>query len=76
LFHFDSLYPFKESQASYGGILLDEVDKERLCLKKYPYIYAIGEMLDVNLKCGGYNMGMSLVEGFEVGRRLARHGSK
>jgi predicted flavoprotein YhiN len=69
-FHFQELYPFRESQASYGGILLSEIDEKSLTLRKYPNISCIGEMLDVNLKCGGYNMGMSLVEGYRIGRRL------
>lgn len=69
-FTFESLYPFKESQASYGGILLSELNRKTLSLSKYDHIYTIGEMLDVNLCCGGYNMGAALIEGYRVGKNL------
>ncbi len=69
-FTFQSLYPFKESQASYGGIRLDEINHETLALRKYPHIFAIGEMLDVNLICGGYNIGTCMVEGYRIGKEL------
>lgn len=72
-FTFHSLYPFKESQASYGGIRLDEINKETLSLKKYPHIYAIGEMLDADLICGGYNIGTCMVEGYRIGKELTQH---
>ncbi len=74
IFHYREMYPFRESQASYGGILLSEMDKSTLTLKKHKNIYCIGEMLDANLKCGGYNMGFSFVEGYRVGWRLMNHG--
>ena len=64
------MYSFKESQASYGGILLDEVDMKTLSLIKHPHIYTLGEMLNVNLICGGYNMGISFIQGYRVGKHL------
>ncbi len=69
-FTFQETYSFKESQASYGGILLEEVDMKTLSLQKNANIYAIGEMLNVNLICGGYNMGISFIQGFRVGKHL------
>lgn len=69
-FTFSSLYPFKESQASYGGIELSEIDKKTLHLIKDEHIYVIGEMCDVNLPCGGYNMGVALLSGFRVGQEI------
>ena len=69
-FTFDSCYDFKESQASYGGICLSEINKEDFSLTKHSHIYTIGEMIDVNLPCGGYNIGTALIEGLRVGNRL------
>lgn len=66
IFSFSELYSFKESQASYGGISLDEIDLGRLCLKKYPDIYAIGEVIDLNFSCGGFNIGYNMIEGYKV----------
>ncbi len=71
LFTFSSLYPFKQSQISYGGIRLSEVDLSTMQSRKYPHIYLAGEMLDQNFICGGYNMGLSFIEGYKIGRRLA-----
>lgn len=69
-FTFSSLYPFRESQASYGGIELFEIDEKTLHLIKDEHIYVIGEMCDVNLPCGGYNMGVALLSGFRVGKEI------
>ena len=66
LYSFSELYSFKESQASYGGILLDEIDLNKLCLKKYPDIYTIGEVIDLNFSCGGFNIGYNMIEGYKV----------
>lgn len=69
-FTFSSLYPFKQSQISYGGIRLSEVDLTTMQSRKFPHIYLAGEMLDQNFICGGYNMGLSFIEGYKIGRRL------
>lgn len=71
-FTFAELYPFSQSQISYGGILLSEINKEDFSLKDHPDIHIIGEMLDQNFICGGYNMGTALIEGYILGRRLAK----
>ncbi len=70
-FTFDSLYPFSESQISYGGIRLDALNPMTMEVEEYPHLYLAGEMLDQNFPCGGYNMGMALIEGFRIGRRLS-----
>ena len=69
-FTFASLYSFKESQISYGGIRLSEIDMNTMEAKNHPPIYLAGEMLDQNFRCGGYNMGLAFVEGYKAGRRL------
>lgn len=70
VFTFESLYPFKDSQISYGGILLEEIDEKTYQLRKHPHIYVLGEMLDINLPCGGYNIGTCFLEGYKVGTHL------
>lgn len=70
LFTFKDFYPFEESQISYGGILLSERDPNTLALKKYPNIFPIGEVMDNNFPCGGFNMGNALIEGLKVGKEL------
>lgn len=68
-FTFSSLYPFKDSQVSYGGISLNEIDLNTFELKKYKNIYAIGEILSPTFICGGYNMGLSFIEGYKFAMR-------
>jgi predicted flavoprotein YhiN len=48
------LYPLENAQVSKGGISLDEIKHFRL--KKYKHIYALGEMLDIDGRCGGFNL--------------------
>ena len=70
-FHFMDFYPFKESQVSFGGVLLSQLDLEDFSFKKKKNIHFIGEILDDNYICGGYNMGHALLEGYVLGKKLS-----
>lgn len=54
-FDVTSIYPLEDSQVCSGGVDLGEVN-QNLELKKYPNVYAGGELLDIDGVCGGYNM--------------------
>jgi uncharacterized flavoprotein (TIGR03862 family) len=63
----DSLRPVEEAISTIGGIDLKEVNDD-LSLKKYPWIYVIGEMLDWDAPTGGF-----LLQGcFSMGHYTAR----
>lgn len=63
----DSLRPVEEAISTVGGIDLDEVT-ETFSLKKYPWIYVLGEMLDWDAPTGGF-----LLQGcFSTGNYAAR----
>jgi len=49
----DSLRPVAEAISTIGGIDLEEVNDD-FSLKKYPWIFTIGEMLDWDAPTGGY----------------------
>jgi len=49
----DSLRPIEEAISSVGGVRLEEVTNA-FSLKKYPWIYVIGEMLDWDAPTGGF----------------------
>ncbi len=66
-FTFDKLYPFNQSQISYGGILLDQINPDDMTLKQDKDVVIIGEVLDQAFPCGGYNIGMALIEGYKAG---------
>lgn len=63
----DSLRPVEEAISTIGGISLEEVNDD-FSLKKYPWIYTIGEMLDWDAPTGGF-----LLQGcFSMGNYAAK----
>ena len=66
-FTFESLYPFSESQVSFGGINPSEIDFSNMCLIRYPDIQVLGEMIDLSFPCGGYHIGSAFLEGYLSG---------
>lgn len=60
---------FSSSQVCSGGVPLTEVNSS-LESKKVEHLYFIGEVLDVDGDCGGYNLGFSFMTGMIVGRVL------
>lgn len=45
-----------EETVTAGGIDLSEINPKTMGFKKYPNIYAIGESLDIDGFCGGFNL--------------------
>ena len=63
----NSLRPVEEAISTIGGIDLKEVNDD-FSLKKYPWIYTIGEMLDWDAPTGGF-----LLQGcFSMGHYAAK----
>lgn len=60
---------FNNSQVSSGGLSLDEVN-ENFEVKKIPGLYVIGEVLDVDGLCGGYNITFSSLSAIKAGESL------
>ena len=54
-FTFDKSYGFDFSQVSVGGVQISEVD-ESLMSKHEKNVFIIGELLDIDGPCGGYNL--------------------
>ena len=54
-FTFDKSYGFDFSQVSVGGIEASEVD-ENLMSKREKNVFIIGELLNIDGPCGGYNL--------------------
>ena len=54
-FTFDKSYGFDFSQVSVGGIDVSEVD-EKLMSKHEKNVFIIGELLNIDGPCGGYNL--------------------
>lgn len=58
---------YEDSQVTTGGIDLSETDPDSFELKKIKGAYAAGELLDLDGKCGGYNITFALESGFIAG---------
>lgn len=55
-FKISGLAGFKEAMATAGGIALSEISTKTMESKKYPGLYFVGEVLDVDGDTGGYNL--------------------
>ena len=59
--------PFENAQVSAGGICMDEVS-ENLESLLVPGLFFAGELLDVDGRCGGYNLQWAWTSGYLAGR--------
>lgn len=61
---------FDSAQVTSGGIPLTEINVETMESTLHKNLYFTGEILDVDGKCGGYNLGFAWLTGLIVGRRI------
>jgi predicted Rossmann fold flavoprotein len=59
-FHFDHAYDFASSQVTAGGIDLNDIDGAMMS-KLEKNVYFVGEVLDIDGLCGGYNLTWCLI---------------
>ena len=64
---------FSCAQVCAGGVKLSEVSSS-LQSKKVPHLYFVGEVLDVDGDCGGYNLGFAWMSGMIVGKSIRGDG--
>lgn len=63
---------WKEAQVTAGGIDLAEIDLNTMESRLVPNLYFAGELLNVNEKCGGYNLQWAWSSGLKAGKAAAR----
>ncbi|MBQ6494959.1 MAG: aminoacetone oxidase family FAD-binding enzyme [Bacilli bacterium] len=63
----DDTKGYKESQVCSGGVKLDSININSMESISNPGLYVIGELLDVNGDCGGYNLGFAWLSGIIAG---------
>lgn len=61
---------FDYSQVTKGGIVTDDVDSQTFMSKKCKKLYIIGEMLNVDGECGGYNLAFAFLSGILAGKNI------
>ncbi len=59
---------FEHAQACRGGVSLTEIDMNTMESKKIKNLYILGELLDVDGDCGGYNLGFAWMSGIKGGK--------
>lgn len=57
---------YDKAQVCQGGVCIDELD-ENFMLKKYKNIYCVGEIVDIDGVCGGYNLAYAFISGMIAG---------
>lgn len=68
----DGTNSFEQAQSCAGGVLIDEIDPEDLSSRLVPGLYIIGELLDVDGICGGYNLQWAWATGYIAGTSAGR----
>jgi len=61
----------RQAQVTRGGITLDEVDQETLASRRVPGLFLAGEVLDVDGRCGGFNLHWAWASGLVAGHQAA-----
>lgn len=59
---------FDQAQVCSGGIPLTEINLETMESKIVKNLYIVGELLDVDGDCGGYNLGFAWMSGIKAGK--------
>ena len=61
---------FKKAQVTAGGVRLNEIDPHTFESKRHKGLYIIGEALDIDGDCGGYNLQFAFASGMCAGDSL------
>ena len=74
LFHFSPTvsghFGYKKAEVTAGGIPFSEMDLKTMQIKKYPNLFAVGEVVNVNGIIGGYNFQWAWSSGWVCGKNL------
>ena len=69
-FNILSTKSFDKAQVCSGGLLLSEININTMQTKKINNLYVIGELLDIDGICGGYNLTHSFISGYLAGKNI------
>lgn len=61
---------FKLAQVASGGLDISQFDLKTMCLKTDKNLYAIGEALDVDGLCGGYNLHWAFASAYNFAKEF------
>ncbi len=63
----------EQAQVTRGGAALDQFDAATLASRVAPGVFAAGEVLDIDGRCGGFNLHWAWASGIVAGRGAAAH---
>jgi len=58
---------FEKAQVATGGVSLSEINEETMESNLNKGLYIVGELLDVDGKCGGFNLAFAFITGYIAG---------
>ena len=62
---------FGGAQVTAGGIAGEEIAPETMALRRHSRLYAVGEVLDVDGDCGGFNLQFAWSSAFVAAKSIA-----
>ena len=62
---------YEQAQVCSGGVKLSEINPNTMESLKVKNLYIVGELLDVDGECGGFNLGFSWISGFLAGHNIS-----
>lgn len=61
---------FEKAQVCQGGVSLKEINSKTMESLKVKNLFFIGEVVDIDGDCGGYNLGWAWISGIKAGRSV------
>ena len=62
---------FDSAQVCSGGVRLNEINPYTMESLKVSNLYIVGELLDVDGECGGFNLGFAWISGYLAGKSVS-----
>ena len=70
IFNITKLYDMDQAQVTAGGVALDDIEPKTMESKIIPGLYIVGELLDIDGICGGYNLTFAMLSGYKAGKSI------
>lgn len=64
---------FENAQVTAGGVIAEELDFNSMQSKKHKGLYIIGELVDIDGICGGYNLHWAWTSGIIAGENIIKN---
>ena len=62
---------YESAQVCSGGVMLSEINPSTMESLLVKDLYLVGELLDVDGECGGFNLGFAFISGYLAGRGVS-----